>query len=498
MAHAFSCFKKIIATFLLAALLLTAAGCQKFSPAQEEVPHSPPAAEGADTPAKDATPSSAEKSALVLPNGWPLEDFTVAGFDKDGPGDFGYQVTLTTEEQNKIAELLEVESWQELSSPIEHGAAACLQLSNGSGKFLFIMGSGDIGTVVKAQCQDTGESTVFTAPAQVAKNISALASELKKRANALETSPQTMSAVTEIAYPEAVPAQLESSPVYAKALSHPAVILCDGQVISGHTAVDAFLQAAQQDKNGELYLYSFFTGGDNRCFLVHFTAQNGEVREASAFGYGFEEEPQLQTSYAVSEIYLTDYGYLVYHSESSSAPCGYQVISDLALYDNAAERQEMYHTYLEPICYSTALGRNFWSSSNELTSWISLFEDIYNYENDVSPFDVYNTDWPVEDMAALLSRYFDGITPQTIIAAYSRMYDPSTGTLHYEGGRGGGPFCLRVTSWRQEGNLLSICYENYDFATGIPYENAFFVLTVRLLEDGSFHYVSNLADNSQR
>jgi len=70
-------------------------------------------------------------------------------------------------------------------------------------------------------------------------------------------------------------------------------------------------------------------------------------------------------------------------------------------------------------------------------------------------------------------------------------YDAVSGTIHYEGGRGGLAPSYRVTDWRQEGNILSLDYESYDFVTGIPYEDASYVLTVRPMEYGSFRYLSN-------
>ena len=59
------------------------------------------------------------------------------------------------------------------------------------------------------------------------------------------------------------------------------------------------------------------------------------------------------------------------------------------------------------------------------------------------------------------------------------------------GGRGGGPLYLRVTDWSQEGDLLSIFYEEYDGETGAPFEDASYLLQIRLAGDGSFRYLSN-------
>ena len=74
-------------------------------------------------------------------------------------------------------------------------------------------------------------------------------------------------------------------------------------------------------------------------------------------------------------------------------------------------------------------------------------------------------------------------------------YDPETNTIFYEGGRGGGPLCLRVTSWMQEGDRLVIDYEGYEYYSGVPWEDGFYTLTVKTMEDGSFRYLSNLPRN---
>ena len=78
-----------------------------------------------------------------------------------------------------------------------------------------------------------------------------------------------------------------------------------------------------------------------------------------------------------------------------------------------------------------------------------------------------------------------------LIDKYQDIYDPASGTLHYEGGRGGGPYYLRVTGWEEDGDRLTLHYEEYSPATGEPYEDSACLLTVRLLEDGTFRYLGN-------
>lgn len=187
---------------------------------------------------------------------------------------------------------------------------------------------------------------------------------------------------------------------------------------------------------------------------------------------------------------LNEYGYLVYGSDF-----GVQVVSDYALYDDAGERRRLKETYIDPIFYTGIASSDKWASPQELGRWLWLFEDIYNYENDDSPWDRFGNDWPVDYMVETLSRYFDGITADSLIKSgkYGAItYDPQTNTIHYEGGRGGAPDPVRVTGWTRDGDRLMIDYEAYFFYTGVPYESSRHTLTVRTLEDGTFRYLSNL------
>ena len=195
--------------------------------------------------------------------------------------------------------------------------------------------------------------------------------------------------------------------------------------------------------------------------------------------------------YDAQLLEVNDYGYLVASGDFVSEPTGYLVIPDRLLWEDADQRVQLYERYLEPVLPS-ALGETEWDSLEEIPQPLWVFEDLYHYDHqNASPFDVYGADWPVDEMAAQLSRYFDGVTEEQLIALYQEVYDPATGTLHYEGGRGGGPFCLRVTGWEEDGDQLTLNYEEYSSLTGEPYEDRECQLTVQLMEDGSFRYLSN-------
>lgn len=294
-----------------------------------------------------------------------------------------------------------------------------------------------------------------------------------------------------ILYPELIPPTLTNSKLYQKAVFENAVICYNGEPVTSKTIPEKFVKEISESKSCELNIYSF---ADNKtsvsCVIKTLKSTGKEHMEQMVYTDNWEEAEMPSDSYAIKEIVMTEYGYLTYSSDSSSEPGTSKVVNDRELWSNAAEKHKMYDTYLAPIFY-TALGEHFWQTPHELTQWIWLYEDIYQYENNSSPFDKYGMDWPIDDMLSLLNKYFDGVTRDEIISTVKATYNAKTNTIHYEGGRGGGPFPLRVVSWEENDDTLTIHYENYDFVTGIPYENASYQLTVKLMDDGSFRYLSN-------
>lgn len=295
-----------------------------------------------------------------------------------------------------------------------------------------------------------------------------------------------------ITYPKLLLEDLLASPLYQQALERPSVIVCQGEIITDPQPVYDFLAAVEKGEDRDLYYYDFgydFYGTPDVSFR-HFISDSGVVTARGEVKSGWDRLNETSTPYRIARLELNDYGYLTYHDVSDN---GFQVVSDRDLYDNVEEGRQMKETYLYPIYY-TGIGQT-WSFPGRPTPLIYLFEDIYYYENEDTPWDRFGSDWPVDHMVETLSRYFDGISAEDLTNARkfgAEAYDPQTNTIHYEGGRGGAYPPVRVTGWSRDGDILSIDYECYDYYSGIPFENDFLRLTVRLLEDGSFRYLSNL------
>ena len=302
---------------------------------------------------------------------------------------------------------------------------------------------------------------------------------------------------TKIVYPQLADERLTSSALYQRALGQPSVIIYQDEVLTDPQPVRDFMESVDEGMDCGLYIYTFRLdhNGEPDCYLAHFISTESAITYSGAYENNWDALTESGCS-KVTSISFNEYGFLVYEMESSSEASGIQVVNNRALYNNAEERQKMYDTYLVPIYY-TALGNRVWASPEELSSWIWLFEELYNYENDDTPWDRFGSNWPVETMVKTLSRYFEGVTADMVISEpkYADAYDPETNTIFYEGGRGGGPLCLRVTSWMQEGDRLVIDYEGYEYYSGVPWEDGFYTLTVKTMEDGSFRYLSNLPRN---
>lgn len=472
--------KRILRTALLAGLCcLSLAACTP-----ETTPSEPEVSGSSDT-----------LETTLLPNGWDAADFTVLSFDKYGPMDGASPVTLTDEEQRELLSLLDIGSWEEFDpadSP-QHGLTPWLVLSAEDGRTFIVWDGAETGkTLFTLQGTEDSTKMLYAGPAEVSQRAKALQETVSARKDSLLPLEEA-----EILYPDLLPKEVTSTHAYEMAKADPtAVIRWDGRIATGRTAADTFRKAVESGGTGELTVYDFYPSYTEpekvRCSYTRFWTDGGSdwcFSDSSEDSRSAYTEP---SRYALQSLEFNDYGYLVTTGEGSSEPTCYPVIADRLLWEDADRREQLYTRYLEPMLTSTALGDNEWDSLGEIPLPLWVFEDLYRHDHDgTSPFDIYGTDWPVDEMASQLSRYFDDVTEELLIQEHQDIYDPASGTLHYEGGRGGGPYCLRVTGWEEDGDRLTLHYEEYSCFTGEPLEGREYRLTVRLLEDGSFHYLGN-------
>ena len=303
--------------------------------------------------------------------------------------------------------------------------------------------------------------------------------------------PESIRPPVTVLYPDALPEGAAETAAYREAVER-GMLLCGDQPATDAALVEWFLSEVEAGRDAELAIATFAAledASDGSVRVDCFTNRSDGLY--LTYAYTGWNDPIVfdPEEWEVKGLYLNDYGCLVYDIPGMTGPLAHKVLHDRAIYPNYDEAGEMYDTYLRPIFY-TALGGSEWNDPGEIGSWLWLYEDISNYER-INPFDHYGSDWPVEVIVETLSRYFEGITREDFLSSNRKYdYDAATDTIHYEGGRGGGPKPLRVLDWTETGDLLEIRYFGYDYTTNVPSANDY-LLTIRKMPDGSFRYLSN-------
>lgn len=164
-------YQKIIAVLMTFFVLLNVSACARSI--QHDLQSSSEEAHEEQSEVKEAE--------SVLPNSWKVEQFVIAGFDKDDPGDFGRQVSLSGEEQAELLQLLDIESWESCEG-IEHGLSVCLTVADKELQhFLSVQDAGEGGSVILLLDQTSGERWLYRASEQTAKQAEQLAARLRAR-----------------------------------------------------------------------------------------------------------------------------------------------------------------------------------------------------------------------------------------------------------------------------------------------------------------------------
>ena len=308
-----------------------------------------------------------------------------------------------------------------------------------------------------------------------------------------EEKPEFIFEKPEILYPENVPEELFESEAFKEAMERPSVILYDYEPISDCLAAVNFVEAAEKGEYAEFYIYKFNRdekySGDT-LYLQHFILDKNYVQRKADSWQGWEKSKDLTENTVYARAKINDFGYFCLLDWDGCELSYTKVISDFALYENEAEHRALKEKYIDPIFTITVSPQEFSSVSDLSSDFVWLFEDIYNYENGHYPWQEFGNNWPLSEILSLLNRYFEGVTKEMVLISRRIEYDPETDTIFYEGGRGGVPPERRVFDFEQNGNILTLYYQLYNEENGTIFEDRYYVLEIKLLEDGSFRYLS--------
>lgn len=338
---------------------------------------------------------------------------------------------------------------------------------------------------------------------------------------------ETPALTAEITHGENLPEELAGSVSYQEALTHPGVICYNYEVLTSPRDVQAFADAYAQGKSCELYYYSFYSypageseeefhslygmrftnpGDGTQPYLQYLSAYNDDGTALADGDGGVTDRWSLvavpqEPPVLIDSMQLSEYGMLVAADVKSSEPTALRVISYYDMIEDYGPMKAALERFIRPIAYDHM--RTF-DSVADIAGWMALYNDIYCYadpdQNDGNLWQKYpDSNIPVEAIAALLGQYFD-VTAEDLRSSFAMdkgygAYDALTDTVYYTGGRGGYYADPVVTGCTvsEDGTQAEIDYYTEDMFTAEPQGR--FCMTVRLLPDGSFRYLSLVKTN---
>lgn len=286
-----------------------------------------------------------------------------------------------------------------------------------------------------------------------------------------------------VRYPGEVPEEIAESASYREALEMADVILVRGVPVTGGERPKAFLDAIEAGETASLLVYSY--GWDGQYQTAAFSGAKGAVVCTSTWFMQYDSVRGGQvTKENCGILELSEYGYLSWAPGAGYELSALQVVNDSEIFADDAQRKEIYNTYLKPFIQCGALAQE-WTNADELPSvtFLYLFEDI----NGPQVWQEYGSEFPFEKVKETALRYFE-VSDDTL--RDNKFYKQELDAFEYEGGRGGGPVCIRAVSAAERGGMTEIDYEWYSPTTGAPTADMRFRLTAEKTGDG-FRLVSN-------
>lgn len=287
-----------------------------------------------------------------------------------------------------------------------------------------------------------------------------------------------------VRYPDAVPEEIAVSASYAEALAKADVILVRGVPVTGGEKPAAFSKTLEAGEAVSLLVYSYDWNG--QYHTAAFSGVKGTVTCTTTWYQQYDSVKGGQESKETCGILdLSDYGFLSWAAGTGYELSSLQVINNAEVFPDNAEREAIYRTYLEPFLQCGALSIG-WENADELPSatFLYLFED----QNGPAVWQEYGSSFPFEKVKETALRYFE-VSDKTLME--NKFYNEEHRVYEYEGGRGGGPVCIRAVSAEERNSgTIEVRYEWFSPQTGAPTTDMQFLLTVQKTDDG-FRLISN-------
>ncbi len=314
--------------------------------------------------------------------------------------------------------------------------------------------------------------------------------------------PEFVDRPADVVFTEFLTEELKSSSAYNEAIKHNAVIKFNREILTSGVAPREFVENVRKGRSDRLYLYGFerlmgyeseppyysafctiydYNAAD-KTFIIRYEKTDSE----NPWNSPWEDQ---KGRYPVREKpVLNEYGYFLVSEYK-----GFQVVSDYELYEGFNELKAAKERFIDPIWWNVLLGVTF-DSFNDIEHLLFLFDDLYSFIKREGILDQYGSDIPMPLITELVTSYFD-CGEEDIKAKLEEYYNKEADTCVFKGKP---PIAAdinldeRVLEYNQSGDTATIVYTQYDTHSGEP-KDIRYTMTVRLLEDGSFRYISIIA-----
>ena len=302
-------------------------------------------------------------------------------------------------------------------------------------------------------------------------------------------------------FPEQVPEPVSESRYFAEAMDDPdGFILVDGQPVTAPDALIRFLNAAAEKQPAECTVYYFSVRYWLGLYQDHFVSDDGgvtlteqglELPEGAALDEGVWREDE--TLMQLTGFSVLPGGALVIDNANGYEMEAIPLFNDLDLFPDFAGHEELLQKYVQPIWFPAAVSdgfsgpEEFFSGQNFMPAVESMLA-LEDGKEALSFWDIYpDARMPFRDLFGLTEQYFDISRGHLHELLADRLDEEDC--LFYQGGYGGIFPRIIVEGSEEKDGVLTLLLRLF-YVDGTYTDASRLELAVRLLEDGSFRYLS--------
>ena len=288
-----------------------------------------------------------------------------------------------------------------------------------------------------------------------------------------------------------VPKSLEETVLFKEALNNTASqIIVYGEAVSSPDGFISFMNDMNEGREAGWVVYNFFEDSAYKQeFFFDGTALTEKVTAAVFLNGKPARWEENSTQYQIASLSLLPFGVVEVKAQNLS-PSFITLFNDRDIFIDHDKNKVLYDKYVAPMCLTVVTGETFANVEDFFTNckFMTLADRLINYESGITYWDKYpDGDMPFADFYKLMSGYFE-IGEKELRSIVKDSLNEND-ALHYAGGYGGVYPKVIVENAEEESGLLKLYLRLFN-VDGSYTDDREKILTVKLLNDNSFVYIS--------